>query len=525
MRVNPIHLLTATLAMVLLPTPALATACPSTPSTADASPSAWGLTLESTRFEANTGIDRDNVASLELKWAYGLAEDGARTWPLVTEDTVFLADPGRGLVALDRETGCERWLHENDATLASAIVPARTADGRLLLIVTERFNAVLALDASNGEVAWRSNPADNPRPMYSGTPIVQGEVIVVPISSMEIGLAMNPLYSCCKTAGAVAAIRTDDGERLWHHRTIEQEAESNGRRWLVMNRFGPSGAPVWGAPTLDEDRGVVFVGTGQNYSYPTTDTSDAILALDVATGAVRWKRQFTANDAFNMACSVSRDHPNCPDPIGPDVDFGAPPMLLRGETDRLVVAQKSGDVYALDPDTGEPFWHRDLARGGALGGIHWGIAANASGDRLYVPVSDMPGGLMGEGQPVPGTHALDAATGETLWFAERSSRCEERRCWGGVSAAVTATPGLVFTASLDGWLEALDADTGEVLWAHDSWTEFDSVNGVETRGGAYDTNGPLIVEDEVFVVSGYEGFGQEPGNAFLVFSLPDARAL
>ena len=94
----------------------------------------------------------------------------------------------------------------------------------------------------------------------------------------------------------------------------------------------PSGAPVWGAPTLDEKRDLVFFGTGQNYSHPTTDTSDAVFALDATTGERRWVRQFTAGDAYNLSCDIVPGLPNCPDPPGPDLDFGAPPILQRSRT-------------------------------------------------------------------------------------------------------------------------------------------------------------------------------------------------
>jgi polyvinyl alcohol dehydrogenase (cytochrome) len=263
----------------------------------------------------------------------------------------------------------------------------------------------------------------------------------------------------------------------------------------------------------------VYFGTGQNYSHPTTGTSDAIFAVEAESGEVRWVRQFTGQDAYNVSCDVSRNHPNCPKPMGPDWDFGAPPVLVRHQGGELLIAgQKSGDVHAMDPDTGEVVWTRRIGRGGALGGIHWGLAANEERGLLLVPISDIEA-YPSEREPQPGLHALDIATGTVRWVRTREPRCGDRVCAAGVSAAVTVTRDLVFAATLDGFLEAYDAASGEVLWSHDAWQDYDSVNGTPASGGTFDAHGPLVVDDLIIVSAGYDTFGQKPGNAFLVFQL------
>jgi polyvinyl alcohol dehydrogenase (cytochrome) len=356
-------------------------------------------------------------------------------------------------------------------------------------------------------------------PLYSGTPLLHGDTLFVPISSLEIGLAANPLYGCCTTSGAVAGLRAATGETIWYRRTIDSPAQVTGRHLLFVEEQGPSGAPVWGAPTVDAARGLVFFGTGQNYSHPTTGTSDAIFAVDMGSGEVRWVRQFTEQDAYNMSCDISRSHPNCPTPLGPDLDFGAPPVLLRsGGSELLIAGQKSGDVYALHPDSGEVAWTRRIGRGGALGGIHWGLAANEQLGLVLVPVSDVPA-YAPDRDPEPGLHALDIATGAVRWAHGRKPRCDQWVCSAGLSAAITATPDLVFAGSLDGYLEAYDAASGDVLWSHDSWREYDTVNGVPASGGSFDAHGPMVLENLVIVSSGYDTFGQRPGNALLVFEL------
>lgn len=518
------RMLAATLALV---SAAASGACPGTlpaPGLEHIHSDGWGMDAHNTRHQGadRTRIVAGNVSGLTLKWTYALASGQSRSMPLVTEDTIFVGDAGRGLVALERDTGCVRWEFALEDQIGSAILHRRTGED-VELFFAARNEGIFAVNAADGALLWHRRPAGvDPVPFYSGTPLVHGGTVYVPVSSFEIGLSVIPFYGCCETSGGFAAMDAATGDTRWYLRIIEQEARTTGRHWLVVDKRGPSGAPVWGAPMLDEARGLVFFGTGQNYSHPTTDTSDAIFALEAATGARRWVRQVTANDAYNMSCDFMPAHPNCPEPRGPDLDFGAPPVLatLSDGSEAVIAAQKSGDVYALGPDDGALLWQTGLGRGGALGGVHWGIAFNPALGLVVVPISDIGAGHMtGPGAPRPGVHALDVDDGGLAWSHERASRCEARVCWGGVSAAVTVTDDVVFAGSLDGYLEALDGRTGELLWSFDTWRDFEAVNGTAT-GGAFDAHGPMVADDLVIVTSGYGSFGQRGGNALLVFGLP-----
>jgi len=102
----------------------------------------------------------------------------------------------------------------------------------------------------------------------------------------------------------------------------------------------------------------IYLATGNNYSQPATPMSDAVVALDLATGKVVWSRQ-VLRDVYNSACASTPKGTSCPDGSGPDYDFGAPVMLVRTPEGRdLVIAgQKAGIVYAFDPDRqGEIVW-------------------------------------------------------------------------------------------------------------------------------------------------------------------------
>ena len=483
----------------------------------------WGIDLHNTRYQPESTIDADSAARLALKWTYGLASTAPRSYPLITEDTIFVGDGGRGLVALDRETGCERWLFEHPGQISSAIVPGRI-DGRAILIFNDRTKGVYAVDAASGEFVWHAAVEDEPLPWYSGTPLVTQDAVFVPVSSLEVAIAMNPLYGCCTTSGGMAALDIRTGNKLWYLPTIRAAAEITGSHWLFVPEYGPSGAAVWGAPSYDADLSWLFFGTGQNYSHPTTDTSDAIFAVEAATGKIVWIRQYTKNDAYTAACNIEAlNHPNCPDPHGPDVDFGAPTMLVQTESGRKIViaGQKSADVHALDRRTGERIWTEKLGRGGIIGGVHWGLAANENLGMVFVPISDKKVmGFPSPGEAAPGLYALDITTGSRLWSYSRASRCASQECVFGYSAAVTATNDVVVAGSMDGYLEIISATTGERVWSHDAFREYPSVNGVASHGGAFDAHGPMIADDLLIVSSGYAYVGeQRAGNALLVFQL------
>ena len=207
---------------------------------------------------------------------------------------------------------------------------------------------------------------EHPSSNITGSPVVNGGLVYVPVSSMEVVAAGNPAYRCCTSSGAVVALDLATGAVLWRHRVIEEEAAEVGKTAAGLPLFGPAGAPIWSSPTVDARRGLLYVGTGENYSHPTTATSDAILALDLATGRLVWSFQATGQDAYNMACGVQKGA-NCPAPNGADLDFGQAPLLatLPDGREILVAGQKAGVVYALDPDRrGAVVWEARVGRAG-----------------------------------------------------------------------------------------------------------------------------------------------------------------
>ena len=276
-------------------------------------------------------------------------------------------------------------------------------------------------------------------------------------------------------------------------------------------------------------------------SPPATHNSDSVIALDMATGEEVWVFQALAGDIWNVACHLGGA--NCPADAGPDFDFGGGITLTQTPegTDVIVAGQKSGVVYALNPDSaGAVIWQRRLSQGTSNGGIHWGVAT--SGDTVWVTVADPPRNRPGY-VPKPGIHALDLGSGDVRWSHRVERGCEfdpasaprvglaamqdaePDELWSacsfyyGHSAAPLYANGVVFAGALDGKLRMLDAATGRVLRVIDTNREFETINGLPGHGGAIDLSGVVVDGERLFVYSGYGMFGQMPGNVLLAYAL------
>jgi polyvinyl alcohol dehydrogenase (cytochrome) len=292
-----------------------------------------------------------------------------------------------------------------------------------------------------------------------------------------------------------------------------------GQNGVGAKQYAPSGAPIWNSPAVDEKRKQLYVGTGENYSSPTTDKSDAIVALNLESGAVNWVYQGQAGDAENLAC-FAEDKTNCPKENGPDFDFGAGIILATMSDGRQIVigGEKSGVVHAVDPDSGKLLWKVKPGRGGTLGGVHFGMAANA--DSVFVPVNDAEDGRTYKDPANPGVFAFDLASGRRIWAAPSSTCPDSKPCRIGYSQAITATPDLVFAGAADGWLRIFDAGSGAVLWQVDTKLPVKTVDGSTSAGGAFGGGaGPIVYHGMLFASSGYSLAGMKPGNLLLAFAV------
>lgn len=481
----------------------------------------WGGHAGNTRFQPAplAGLTSGDVPRLALKWSLAFP-DATHAWaqPTVAGGRVFVGSHNGTVYSLDAETGCVHWTFVAGGGVRTAIVIGDGPGPEGIAAYFGDTNAtVYALDPETGEELWRSGPLDDhPLARVTGTPALHDGRLFVPLSSYEEVGTASPLYACCTFRGSVSALDTETGRVIWKTHT-EEEPRPRGESTAGVTLWGPSGSGIWAAPTVDPERGVVYAATGNTYSEPAGDMSDAVVAFDMESGDVRWVNQVTPNDVYIGGCREQSDNPNCPEELGPDYDFGNAPILTTRPDGRdvIVVGQKSGIGYAMDPDDeGRTLWEYRAGRGGSLGGLEYGSAVDR--ENAYFPVSDIqhddPGGL----------HAVDLVTGERVWYAPPPPPfCEEGpSCNAAQAAAVTVIPGVVFSGSNDGGLRAYSTEDGTILWEYDTNRKFETVNGIEGRGGSILGPGPAVAGGMVYVNSGYGSHGGRAGNVLLAFGLP-----
>jgi len=499
--------------------------CSGTPGgAADREWNGWGVDLENSRFQpaGAAGITAEQVPRLKVKWAFGFPEGfSAFAQPVIVGGRVYVGSPGGVVYSLDAATGCVYWTFEANGGVRTAITigPGNVA------YFGDLHPDVYAANAKTGALIWKSSVEDHPAARITGAPKLYQGRLYVPVASREEWLSASPRYECCTFRGSVVALEAATGKQVWKAYTIDEAARPTKKNKEGTQLWGPSGIGIWSSPTIDVKRGVLYVGTGNDYSEPATPYSDSILAFDLKTGKVVWARQFMEGDVFNGNC-LQPKIVTCPDKFGPDSDFGSSPILRTLSSGRrvLIAGQKSGVVHALDPDKkGELLWQTRVGKGGLLGGVQWGPAADR--ETAYVALSDLnlipaEEGVIPDPKAGGGLFALQLTTGEKLWSAmPAEGGCHTRRCSPAQSAAVTAIPGMVFSGALDGHLRAYSAKDGNIAWDFDTVREFKTVNRVPAKGGSIDGPGPAVAGGILVVNSGYAYFNGIPGNVLLAFGV------
>jgi polyvinyl alcohol dehydrogenase (cytochrome) len=394
-------------------------------------------------------------------------------------------------------------------------VGAGASAGRAAIYFGDTGAKAYALDATSGRLLWKTKVDEHPLARITGAPALYRDRLYVPMSSYEESQGARPEYGCCTFRGSLSSVDARTGRILWRTYMIPETPQPRGKSSAGITLFGPAGAPIWSAPTIDTERGLIYVGTGNSYAGASAPTSDAVVALNLS-GRIEWVRQLFPGDVFVSGCRAKNENPNCADQKGPDYDFGNSPILARLAHGRrvIVIGQKSGIGWALDPARrGEVIWQFRAGAGGALGGIEWGSAVDR--EHAYFAVSDIasssPGGL----------HAVDLQSGARVWYAPpQPPKCAAGpRCNAAQAAAVSLIPGVVFSGSNDGVLRAYSSENGTILWEADTNRGFTTLNGVEAKGASMLGPGPVIAAGMVYVESGYGAFGGRPGNVLLAYGL------
>lgn len=472
----------------------------------------WGADLSNTRFQpAKTAqLTADGVPRLKLKWAFGFP--GVRSVlgePSVAGGRVFLGVDTGFVYALDADTGCVFWSFEAEAGVRSAITVAQAKGAPYAAYFGDIKANAYAVNASTGALLWKVRVDDHPSARITGAPKFFDGRIYVPVASGEEGAGVNPRYACCTFRGSVVALDAATGRQIWKTYTIEEAPQSVGKNSNGVQRFGPAGGGVWNSPTIDPNRHALYVGTGDAYTEPAPRTTDSIMAMDLESGKILWVVQDTENDAWLVGCNVKNPPENCPKDLGPDHDFGSPPILrtLANGRTLLIAGQKSGNVWAHDPDrNGAVVWKTAVvANTTEFGGkIVWGGAAD--GQNAYFGLGT--GGIV----------AVQIRDGERKWFTPLQPAAVLAK-HPGQEGPLTAIPGVIFSGGWDGVLRALSAANGHVLWEYNTVQDFKTVNAVAARGGSMGAAGPVVAGGTLFVPSGYVGVRNGmPGNVLLAFS-------
>jgi len=478
----------------------------------------WSVDAANTRYQSQPRLSARDVPKLKVKWTF--AYPGSKNSQVTAlGDRLFLGSNAGKVYSLNASTGCVYWRYDAKGAVRTAPVVAAVATSKsgYAVVFGDDRAVVTLLDAKTGSELWSVKVEDHARAMLTGAPKIHDGVVYVPVSSAEEITTLEPNYVCCTFRGSVVALNLKDGTRRWKTYTTDEEPKpfKNAAGHELM---GPAGGAIWSSPTLDAKRGVLYVATGDSYTDVDHPGSDAIIAMDLKSGRIQWVNQVTAKDNFIVGCPRTGKIPeNCPTPLGPDVDFGSSVILRTvGGKEILIAGQKSAVVYGMDPATGKTLWQNKVGRGGAGGGVEWGMAADAN--NVYVAVADAGAG----GQP--GLNALQLATGETLWHtATPVLPCKTQRCPISQSAPVSAIPGVAFSGAVDGHLRAYDTKSGAIVWDFDTAAEaYDTVNGIKNiHGGALDATGPTLVKGMLFQHSGYPGVMMTGGgqNLLMAFSV------
>ena len=293
---------------------------------ADANDNAWpsaGQNLGNTRYQnQDGGISVQTAPRLAVKWEFTTGGDVSAT-PAVDATRVYFPDWAGNLYALDRKTGQLAWRTTISAASGVPFDKARATpviSGNKLIVGTQGSILVpgggaggkmIAYDKNTGAVLWVTTLDANPAAIVTQSAVEHDGRVYVGVASQEEALAgFVPNYPCCNFRGSMLALDVNTGAVLW-------------KTYMVPS--GYSGGAIWGsAPAIDARRRQVYIATGNNYSVPPSvlacvaaagnnpdaqraciaadDLFDAVVALDLTTGAIKWSTAALPYDAWTVSC-------------------------------------------------------------------------------------------------------------------------------------------------------------------------------------------------------------------------------
>ena len=271
----------------------------------------WGADLRNSRHLPGDAsrIGIGNLHDLRLKWVFAYpGATRARSQPLVHDGVVFVGSQDGTVYALSMDSGCAYWTYDAGAEVRSSLSLGRLPERTGPVLFMGDFKArVHAVDALTGNSLWTQAIGDHPDATITGSLKLYDGRLYVPVSSSEWASAADPAYDCCTFRGSVVALAAASGELIWRTHSIPRAPQDTGERNSQgATRFAPAGAPVWNSPTIDARRGLLYVGTGEAYTSPAADTSDAVRRIEIGADALRtWisARRRSCGGARTGSCS------------------------------------------------------------------------------------------------------------------------------------------------------------------------------------------------------------------------------
>lgn len=524
-------------AMLLAALPNASQAAPVRPAqSAGAGPGnwpSWQGDLSGSRFAASTPISPGNVGELAAKWAFAfpqIAGTFPSSQPAVVGNTLYVGSNDAKFYALNATSGATLWSYDLTGVVGSvATNPDPVRDGPAVSGGTVYFGDtrgyLYAVNARTGALRWaRLLDTVNPDVEETGSPTVYGGLVYIGVSNRENNYqAQNLGYPCCTARGEVVAVNAATGAVVWRHYTVPP-AQPAGTWPSGATMYAPSGVSVMTTPVIDRAAGLLFVGTGNNYTGATGE-ADSVLALNVRTGGVVWSYQ-AQPDTYITLCDNPQYAPTyCPQEAAGtahDWDMASGNLFQVGGRTVLGMGEKSGVYRAFDALTGKLLWSQSLAADPNVPGGDAGIVWGGSYDGHYLYVATWFGN--------PGTlYALNPATGAIVWQTpspadgcSTGGAAGQPGCALAFTPAVTTAPGLVFEGNADGKLYAFSSATGQLLWQYDTVRQFQGVNGAPGFGESISgIGGAVVANGMVYVESGYYPlFASPEGTVLLAFALP-----
>jgi len=512
-------------------------------------------TYEGQRYSTLDEINTENVQHLAPAWVFQWGSfqmhAGATTYafeasPIVVDGVMFLSGWDGWVWAIDARTGNELWQYKHaipyDVSLCCGNVNRGVAVAQGMVFVVTLNAHIIALDAETGKKVWDQTYGDV-RAGESATvaPLIVKDMVIVGSSGGEFG-----------NRGHSDAFKLETGERVWRTYMVPKPGEPGFETWPADGEaWQRGGANCWVSPTYDPDLNLIYYGTGN--PCPDFDGgvregdnlhTDSCIAVDADTGEIRWHYQFTPHDLWDYDSNMEH--------------------ILFDQDGRKLLAHfdKNGYYFVLDRTNGElvrvtPFaeritWGEIDANGnvtrnvepdtegepvhffpGPAGAKEWTHAAySPRTELLYAPVQDVGATAtrrrreFKESMPYWGAGVavdLEDMAGSVSAFDPRTG--EERWRWANdipmCASLLTTAGGLVFGGEPTGELNALDAESGDLLW------QFQCGSGHHSSPSTYSVDGKQYIAVPVGWGGWAEGFlpgmlGAGHGSALLAFALPES---